>query len=271
MERVQLSMGRSTLSIETGRMAKQADGAVLVRLGDTVVLATACAPEGAAAGRRLPAADRRLPREHLRGRQDPRRLLQARGPAEREGSPDLAHDRPPAAAAVPRGLRAARPRSSACCSPPTWRTTPTPWPSPAPRRRSTSPTSRSTARSARCAWASGTAQCVVNPTTAELRGKSQLNLLVAGTEDAIVMVESGAQELSEAEMVRGAQRRATRSSSRSSACRSELRAAGGQAQARRSPRRRSTRAASAEVEAALAQPLPRGHAHARASSSRTRA
>ena len=41
MQRVEMPLGRYTLSIETGRMAKQADGAVLVRLGDTVVLATA--------------------------------------------------------------------------------------------------------------------------------------------------------------------------------------------------------------------------------------
>ena len=66
MQRVEMPLGRYTLSIETGRMAKQADGAVLVRLGDTVVLATACAAARAAAGRRLPAPDRRLPREHLR-------------------------------------------------------------------------------------------------------------------------------------------------------------------------------------------------------------
>ncbi len=38
-----MALGRHTLSIETGKMAKQADGAVVVRLGDTVVLATACA------------------------------------------------------------------------------------------------------------------------------------------------------------------------------------------------------------------------------------
>src|SRR3972149_6090030 len=42
MERVEMALGRHTLSIETGRMAKQADGAVVMRLGDTVVLATAC-------------------------------------------------------------------------------------------------------------------------------------------------------------------------------------------------------------------------------------
>src|SRR3954454_8662104 len=34
--------GGRTLSIETGRLAKQADGAVVVRSGDTMVLVTAC-------------------------------------------------------------------------------------------------------------------------------------------------------------------------------------------------------------------------------------
>ena len=43
MHKLEMPLGRHTLSIETGRMAKQADGSVLVRLGDTVVLATACA------------------------------------------------------------------------------------------------------------------------------------------------------------------------------------------------------------------------------------
>jgi polyribonucleotide nucleotidyltransferase len=43
VERAEMALGRFTLSIETGRMAKQADGAVVVRLGDTVILGTACA------------------------------------------------------------------------------------------------------------------------------------------------------------------------------------------------------------------------------------
>ena len=43
MQRVELPLGNHTLSIETGKIAKQADGSVVVRLGDTVVLATACA------------------------------------------------------------------------------------------------------------------------------------------------------------------------------------------------------------------------------------
>ncbi len=38
---------------------------------------------------------------------------------------------------------------------------------------------------------------VINPATADLKAKSQLNLLVAGTEDAIVMVEASAHEVTE--------------------------------------------------------------------------
>ena len=42
MEQVTIPLGSSSLTIETGRLAKQANGAAYVRYGDTVVLATAC-------------------------------------------------------------------------------------------------------------------------------------------------------------------------------------------------------------------------------------
>ncbi len=42
MHTAEVRLGRATLSIETGRLAKQADGAVVVRYGDTMVLVTAC-------------------------------------------------------------------------------------------------------------------------------------------------------------------------------------------------------------------------------------
>jgi polyribonucleotide nucleotidyltransferase len=42
MRKRDFSLGSQTLSIETGRLARQADGAVVVRLGDTMVLVTAC-------------------------------------------------------------------------------------------------------------------------------------------------------------------------------------------------------------------------------------
>src|SRR3954454_6646591 len=46
----QLSINGKTLSIETGKLAKQADGAVIVRHGDSVVLVTACRSANAREG-----------------------------------------------------------------------------------------------------------------------------------------------------------------------------------------------------------------------------
>ena len=42
MHKREMTLGVNTLSIETGRLAKQANGSVLVRFGDTMVLVTAC-------------------------------------------------------------------------------------------------------------------------------------------------------------------------------------------------------------------------------------
>ena len=41
-----VNLGGRELTIETGRMAKQADGSVVIRLGDTMVLVTAVASAG---------------------------------------------------------------------------------------------------------------------------------------------------------------------------------------------------------------------------------
>lgn len=50
MEKLELEIGKSILSLETGKLAKQADGAVVVRYGDTVVLVTAVASKEAEEG-----------------------------------------------------------------------------------------------------------------------------------------------------------------------------------------------------------------------------
>jgi polyribonucleotide nucleotidyltransferase len=50
-ERLNLSLGGRELILETGKMAKQADGAVMVTYGDTVVLVTACAEREAKEGK----------------------------------------------------------------------------------------------------------------------------------------------------------------------------------------------------------------------------
>ena len=46
---LQLSDGRS-ITIETGKVAKQADGAAVIRMGNTVLLATVCAAKEAVPG-----------------------------------------------------------------------------------------------------------------------------------------------------------------------------------------------------------------------------
>src|SRR5687768_11555971 len=42
MHKREVQVGQHTLSFETGKLAKQADGSVIVRMGDTMVLVTAC-------------------------------------------------------------------------------------------------------------------------------------------------------------------------------------------------------------------------------------
>ena len=50
MVKREIQIGQHTLSIETGRLAKQADGAVVVRMGDTMVLVSACHASSAREG-----------------------------------------------------------------------------------------------------------------------------------------------------------------------------------------------------------------------------
>jgi polyribonucleotide nucleotidyltransferase len=60
--RREIPIGHDQIVIESGRLAKQADGAVTVRYGDTLVLTTACIRRDATPRRRRP---------------HPRRVLQA--------------------------------------------------------------------------------------------------------------------------------------------------------------------------------------------------
>ena len=201
MHRVEMPLGRYTLSLETGRMAKQADGAVVVRLGDTVVLATACAQSEPRIGvdflpltvdyRENTYAAGKIPGGFFKreGRPNEKEILTSRmidrplRPLFPEGyncetqviglllSADLENDSDTLAII---GASTALYLSDI------------PFDSPI--------------AAVRVGFWDG--QFVVNPTSTELRAKSRLNLLVAGTEDGIVMVESGAAEISESEMVR---------------------------------------------------------------------
>ncbi len=201
MQKLEMPLGRHTLSIETGRMAKQADGAVLVRLGDTVVLATACAQREPRVGvdfmpltvdyRENTYAAGKIPGGFFKreGRPNEKEILTSRmidrplRPLFEEGyacetqvvglllSADMENDSDTLAIT---GASTALYISDI------------PFHNPV--------------AAVRVGMWDG--QCVVNPSTPDLRVKSKLNLLVAGTKDAIVMVESGAQEISEADMVK---------------------------------------------------------------------
>ena len=50
MKKFEIRFGNKTLAFETGRMAKQADGAVVVRYGDTMVIVAVCAARKAKEG-----------------------------------------------------------------------------------------------------------------------------------------------------------------------------------------------------------------------------
>ena len=50
MEIIEREFGKGTLSLETGRLARQANGSVLVRYGDTMVLVAATAAKGTGIG-----------------------------------------------------------------------------------------------------------------------------------------------------------------------------------------------------------------------------
>ena len=66
-ESVSLEVGGRTLTIETGELAKQANGSVLVRYGDAnVVLAAVTASEATASERRFLSPDLRIRREDVR-------------------------------------------------------------------------------------------------------------------------------------------------------------------------------------------------------------
>ena len=134
-QRVEIEWGGRKLSLETGRMARQADAAVFAQYGETSVLATVVAEKSARPGIDFfPLTVNYQEKTYAAGK-IPGGFFKREGRPEREGDADLAPDRPADPAAVRRGLQATRRRSSSRCSRTTWRTTPTssPWSRPRPR------------------------------------------------------------------------------------------------------------------------------------------
>jgi polyribonucleotide nucleotidyltransferase len=194
-----LSVGRQTLSIETGRLAKQADGAVVVRAGDTMVLVTACASPSAREGIDfLPLTVDYREYTYASGR-IPGGFFKREGkPSEKEVLTSRLIDRP-IRPLFPTGWRhetqvialvlSADGENDSDVLAITGAS--------AALGLSTIPFTRSIA-GVRVGLIEG--QFLINPTFEERR-RSRLDLIVAGSREAIVMVEAGAKEVSEEEMV----------------------------------------------------------------------
>ncbi len=194
-----LELGGRTLSIETGRWAKQADGAAVVRYGDTVVLVTACAGREPKEGidffpltvdyREYNYAAGKIPGGYIKreGRPSEKEILTSRLidrpirplfpegfrcetqvialvlSADQDNEPDIISLTGASAALYLSNIPFFKPIAAV-----------------------------------RVGMLNG--QLVINPNYTDQK-ESQLNLTVAGSEDGIVMVECGAKEISEERMV----------------------------------------------------------------------
>ena len=199
-----ISVGGRTISIETGRLAKQADGSVLVRSGDTVVLVTACAAANAREGIDfLPLTVDYKEYTYASGR-IPGGFFKREGkPTEKEVLTSRLIDRP-IRPLFPSGWRHETQIIALVLSADT---------------ENDSDVLAITGASAALALSSipfgrtiagvrvglVDAQFIVNPSF-EQRRNSRLDLIVAGTSDGIVMVEAGAKEVSEEDMVQALDR-----------------------------------------------------------------
>src|SRR3954471_11384504 len=200
MQRVEMPLGKYTLSIETGRMAKQSDGAVLVRLGDTVVLSTANALPDARAGIDfLPLTVDYRENTYAAGK-IPGGFFKREGrPNEKEILTSRMIDRP-LRPLFPEGYRNETQVIGLLLSADLENDSDTLAITGASTALLLSEIPFTTAVAAvRVGYWDG--QAVVNPTSTELRTKSKLNLMVAGTDEAIVMVEAGAHEITEEVML----------------------------------------------------------------------
>src|SRR5688500_17504400 len=195
----EISVGGRTISIETGRLAKQADGAVVVRSGDTVVLVTACAAPNAREGIDfLPLTVDYREYTYASGR-IPGGFFKREGkPSEKEVLTSRLIDRP-TRPLFPPGWRFETQIIALLLS---------------ADAQNDSDVLAITGASAALALSSipftktyaGVRvgligkDYIINPTF-EQRKESRLDLVVAGTNDAILMVEAGAKEVSEEDTI----------------------------------------------------------------------
>src|SRR3954465_979743 len=195
----ELHVGQNTLRLETGKLAKQADGSVIVRYGDSVVLVTACRAANAREGIDfLPLTVDYREYAYASGR-IPGGFFKREGkPAEKEVLTSRVIDRP-IRPLFPAGWHFESQVVALVLS--------------ADQQNDTDVLALTGASAAlalsdipfektiagvRVGLVDG--QFVVNPTFQQ-RKDSKLDLVVAGSKDGLVMVEAGAREVSEAQVV----------------------------------------------------------------------
>jgi len=196
----EISVGGRTLSIETGRLAKQADGAVVVRCGETVVLVTACAATNPREGIDfLPLTVDYKEYTYASGR-IPGGFFKREGkPTEKEVLTSRFIDRP-IRPLFPSGWRRETQVIALVLSADTDHDSDVLaiTGASAALALSSIPFTRTIA-GVRVGLVNG--EFIINPTFGQ-RKESRLDLIVAGSKDAIVMVEAGAKEVSEEEIVK---------------------------------------------------------------------
>jgi len=194
-----IQIGSRTISLETGKLAKQADGAVLVRSGDTVVLVTACRAANAREGIDfLPLTVDYREYTYASGR-IPGGFFKREGkPSEKEVLTSRLIDRP-IRPLFPSGWRYETQVIALVLSADTENDSDVLAITGASAALSASGIPfQKTIAGVRVGLVNG--QFIINPTFSE-RKESALDLVVAGSMDGIVMVEAGAKEVSEADAV----------------------------------------------------------------------
>src|SRR5437588_9646994 len=195
----ELSIGGKSLSFETGKLAKQAGGSVIVRYGDSVVLVTACRAANVREGIDfLPLTVDYREYTYASGRVPGGFFKREGKPAEKEVLTSRVIDRP-TRPLFPAGWRYETQIIALVLSADQANDTDVLAITGASAALALSDIPfEKTIAGVRVGLVDG--RYLVNPTF-EQRKQSQLDLVVAGTADAIVMVEAGAKEVSEEQVV----------------------------------------------------------------------
>jgi polyribonucleotide nucleotidyltransferase len=195
----ELALSHSTLSFETGKLAKQADGAVIVRFGDSVVIVTACrAPSLREGIDFLPLTVDYREYTYASGR-IPGGFFKREGkPAEKEVLTSRLIDRP-IRPLFPSGWKFETQIIALVLSADTDNDTDVLAVTGASAALALSDIPQEkTIAAVRVGLIDG--QYIINPTFTQ-RKESKLDLVVAGSKDGLVMVEAGSKEVSEEQVV----------------------------------------------------------------------